>query len=315
MTAKRPSSKNEALPDDGPRPVGDMPLEDMSQDALRAQLKKVVENEPVVRDGHDPEGVHDMRVAIRTLRAVLRVFEDAPVFDQHELRSVRRRLRGLARALGRVRDGDVLLHHLEAYITANPASAEGLSVVREQLADQRATDRTSLLHELDRTRTRKTLKRLKRLAADTTAPAHGGHLVLVRHFLGSAIWRRYEAVLAYERVMPGAPTPVLHQLRIACKRLRYTVELLEDALPDDTAPVVSTLRQIQDHLGALQDQVHALETLAPLEHADATNEALAEYVRARAAERDQLQATFAPLWQRVSGYPFRQALAACLARL
>ncbi len=45
----------------------------------------------------------------------------------------------------------------------------------------------------------------------------------------------------------------LHNLRIAAKRLRYTLEIFEDFLPQDCKPVVKELEQIQEELGQLHD--------------------------------------------------------------
>src|SRR5712692_7476720 len=45
----------------------------------------------------------------------------------------------------------------------------------------------------------------------------------------------------------------LHDLRIAAKRLRYTLEVFEDVLPGACKLVVDELAQIQDELGALHD--------------------------------------------------------------
>jgi hypothetical protein len=45
----------------------------------------------------------------------------------------------------------------------------------------------------------------------------------------------------------------LHNLRIAIKRLRYTLELFSAALPAQTAIIVHELTQLQDELGELHD--------------------------------------------------------------
>ena len=45
----------------------------------------------------------------------------------------------------------------------------------------------------------------------------------------------------------------LHNLRIAAKRLRYTLEIFEDALPSACETIVDELSQIQDELGTLHD--------------------------------------------------------------
>jgi CHAD domain-containing protein len=45
----------------------------------------------------------------------------------------------------------------------------------------------------------------------------------------------------------------LHNLRIAAKRLRYTLEVFEDVLPEASKSVVKELAQIQEELGSLHD--------------------------------------------------------------
>ena len=45
----------------------------------------------------------------------------------------------------------------------------------------------------------------------------------------------------------------LHNLRIAAKRLRYTLEIFEDVLPPTSQSIADELSQIQDELGALHD--------------------------------------------------------------
>ena len=45
----------------------------------------------------------------------------------------------------------------------------------------------------------------------------------------------------------------LHDLRIAAKRLRYTLEVFEDVLPESSQAIVEELTRIQDELGALHD--------------------------------------------------------------
>ncbi len=45
----------------------------------------------------------------------------------------------------------------------------------------------------------------------------------------------------------------LHNMRIAAKRLRYTLEIFEDVLPDGVASIIEEVTQIQEELGALHD--------------------------------------------------------------
>ena len=53
----------------------------------------------------------------------------------------------------------------------------------------------------------------------------------------------------------GQPYAVheLHNLRIAAKRLRYTLEIFEPALPLASQPAIREVEQIQEELGSLHD--------------------------------------------------------------
>ncbi|MBK8232734.1 MAG: CHAD domain-containing protein [Candidatus Eisenbacteria bacterium] len=99
--------------------------------ALRRQLVALLRREPGTRSGRDIEELHQMRVATRRIRAALSLF--AEVLPAGVLRE-RERFRLLGRALGAVRDLDVLG---EAIAAARDAEFRD-EVGREQL-DQLAT--------------------------------------------------------------------------------------------------------------------------------------------------------------------------------
>jgi len=65
---------------------------------------------------------------------------------------------------------------------------------------------------------------------------------------------RLEDLYSWERFVDN-PYHIqeLHNLRIAAKRLRYTLEVFEDVLPEACKLVVEELLQIQDELGTLHD--------------------------------------------------------------
>lgn len=61
----------------------------------------------------------------------------------------------------------------------------------------------------------------------------------------------------------GDPTRVqeLHNMRIATKRLRYTLEIFEEALPVAVSPIVEELTRVQDELGEIHDSDVRLKLL------------------------------------------------------
>src|SRR5689334_17799633 len=74
-----------------------------------ACLDQIIGNEGAVLAGV-PEGIHQMRVAVRRLRALLSAF--AKILPSEERRVAAAELRWLARALGQARNLDVLISGL-----------------------------------------------------------------------------------------------------------------------------------------------------------------------------------------------------------
>jgi len=292
------------------------PLAEASRSILRQHWKKLRGSEPGVRAG-DPEAVHDMRVATRRLRAMLEVLSGI-AFDPAEVRTLRKGLKRLAAALGVVRDAEVWLAALDRYAADLPENEQGgLDPLRLRLNTMRDAGREDLFAMLASKRTARVLEQLERFV---TTPGAG--VADVEHFprrvrdaAGSALWSRLEAVQAFEVVMPEAPLPLLHELRIACKKYRYTLELFEDALPEDARNLHEELVAAQDHLGALHDADVALPFIDGLLAAEPHNLALSHYRSSLESTRDRLWSAVPDVWERIGGMEFRQRLAALIAAL
>jgi CHAD domain-containing protein len=87
----------------------------------------------VALEGKDIEGVHDMRVGSRRVRAALEMFQD--VFPKREYRVMLREIKRLADALGEVRDLDVMLDRLAKDMAGRPKSQQ--LVLREMIDEMR----------------------------------------------------------------------------------------------------------------------------------------------------------------------------------
>ena len=112
-------------PDFGPTEVdGSLSAGEFAFRIMRVQFGIFLAHEPGTRIGEDPEELHDMRVATRRMRAAMKIFEGSlPV----RTRSFRDSLKWVAGALGDVRDLDVQLGRLEAWISdAAPEDREPL---------------------------------------------------------------------------------------------------------------------------------------------------------------------------------------------
>jgi len=303
----------------GPAPgvTADDSMSAAGRKVLRFHLARLLAREPGVRAGIDPEELHKMRVATRRLRAGWRVFGDA--FRGARVRRIRGDLGVVASRLGATRDLDVQLDRL-----TSPERREGLAPLEAAWRTKRENARAALVRELDSARHRRWLASFVRFVETGdagVAPTPGVEPSTVRERAASQVWAAYERVRAFERVMDGAPPETLHRLRIAAKRLRYSLEFVREALSPEAAIAIARITALQDHLGKLNDAdvaaaltreflSEAKESLNPAESA-----AVAEYLADQEREVVALSESVGGPWAGVASIAFRRRLARVLAEL
>ena len=246
-------------PKPGPRTIGVVAEDSMPEAAckvLRFHFSKMQRREAGTRTGADAEDLHDMRVATRRMRAAWRVFDGA--FKASKTKKLRRHLERLADRLGAVRDLDVLIEGVEAYsLMLDEEERPGLEPLLSVWRRQRRAARTQLIGELDSDRYATFVKEMDAFleaganAAAAIATPTAPHRV--RDRAASQIWDAYEAVRAYELVFTWADVETLHELRIASKWLRYTLEFFGETLGPDSGRLLQRVVALQDYLGCLHD--------------------------------------------------------------
>jgi CHAD domain-containing protein len=204
------------------------------------QRELVRQHWPGVRDA-DRESIHEARVAIRRIRAALGAFA-TPDVDAVKL------CRSLGRALGRVRELDITDSVLDETGMRLPRAAHAVAAVRRDLSRNRLQASRRLVKTLDDLK----LRPLARLARP-----HRGVLTFWKDWrtgLFDAIATRSEALRAAAHEAPAVYMPNrLHRVRIALKKLRYTLEVAEAAaLPVEPA-LMRDLSKTQDSLGRIHD--------------------------------------------------------------
>jgi CHAD domain-containing protein len=141
----------------------------------------------------------------------------------------------------------------------------------------------------------------------------------VRHVVPPLILTRYEAVRAFEAVLPGAPLTTMHALRIECKGLRYALEFFRDVLGPETPGLIKQVVTLQDLLGELQDARVAEELLAKFlaaQRGEAVSLAgVEDYLTAQQSRQTDLLSRFPVPWADLTGPDFRRSLALALAAL
>jgi CHAD domain-containing protein len=116
-------------------------------------------------DTGDIEGVHDMRVATRRLRAVMEIF--AVCFPKEQHRRALREVKDLADVLGERRDPDVMIDGLEAVAKSlGPSDRSGIRHLERTLRAEQAQANERLAAALERIERYRLRERLVALAAE-----------------------------------------------------------------------------------------------------------------------------------------------------
>lgn len=289
---------------------------------LRFHLARMLAHVPGVLTGEDVEDVHAMRVGSRRMRAAWRVFGDG--FDRDTGRRYRRDLAAIGSRLGAVRDLDVLIEILVLY--AERRSARERSRVRPLLDAWRAereTSRAALAGYLGSASFSAFAAEYEALVttpgmdAATVAP-HAPNLV--RQRLPAVLWRAYGEVWAYDRLVADGDIATLHELRIAGKWLRYTLEFVREPLEPEATTLIGRVVAIQDHIGVLHD-MHVASELVARFVAEGTGLTSGERIALDRFERHldrnaaRLRRSVGATWKPVAAASYRRALGRALARL
>jgi CHAD domain-containing protein len=283
------------------RGVRGIPLNAMADagDGLRHALRPLVdamadELELCAGPTPDPEHLHQARVALRAVRALLGLLGGTLNLPAGRLRRLRRRLQRLQADTGRPRDLDV---QRDAWASDPDAPAVLLRWVHDA-REAAAAELESFLASGDAARALRRLRHAIR-ARDDRRPVGAPVALVVR----TAVYQAWTAVLEEGRaITPSSPADDLHDLRKSCKKLRYLLETFQRILPEgDGQAAVRDLKGLQTLLGEFQDLHVALdlvaEARAALEVSDADLAALDGYVAALdgriAAVRERFHEAFA----------------------
>ena len=223
----------------------------------RSVLRHIAANEPAVQ-ASDPEGVHQMRVGVRRLRAAIAVFSELLECKQTE--QIKRDLKWLAGKLGPVRDLDVFLTgKIDRFAGADPAMP-GLSELKSEAIYRRDIAAESAKDAIESTRYRLLVLAVLEWIEDGKwlKQSRPGDDRTVREFAARLFDRRTRKARKKARRAGELDARQRHKLRIAIKKLRYSLYFFESVFGRRRrAKALSRykkyLKDLQDSLGALND--------------------------------------------------------------
>ncbi len=252
-----------------------------AEEAFRATLlhclRHIARNVPAVAEARDPEGVHQLRVGLRRLRAALTAFGDA--FRVETLEPLRAQAKELSGALAGTRDLDVFATDLLTQVEKTSADEPGLAKLRLLLEEERATcwDEavasvrsdvfTSFLIDLAAAAEARVWRegaepqRLLEMVEPASA--------LARRALG----KRLAKAKKLTKHMAALSPDDRHALRIQLKKLRYAAEFFAPLFErKKTAPFLKQLSELQDIFGTMNDAEMAGKIVARLLKAGGADE-------------------------------------------
>ena len=243
---------------------------------LERQLALILAHDPAVRLGDDSEDVHQLRVATRRFRAVLRAAR--PFFTDGRAEGARAELRWLADLLGSVRDLDVLIERArEERARLDVSEQAGAAHVIDLLVTEREAARARLVTAM---RTKRYMRLLGRIEELVDRPLVGDEDVRVGKLARSEFKKLSKAASA---LTEEATDDELHRIRVRVKRARYTAELAEPAVGKRATRFIRRAKRVQDVAGELQDAVVAEDRIRAL--ADRIDRPDAAFAAGRLVER------------------------------
>ena len=227
------------------------------QAMLHSHFSHMMIHDPGTRLGEDPEDLHQMRVATRRIRALLRA--GRPLLDPDWTKNMREEMGWVGRLLGGVRDFDVLLDGLLHEASSLKTSEQkAFQPILQKIQKQRSVATAELLNGLQSDRYLALLDHLENSLS--SLPSRTSSVTLpdlarkeynkLKHRVSRLNWNDL--------------SPQLHDVRIQLKRVRYTTELAQSLMGKSVSGFIKQARQLQDLLGSHQDSIIAEMRLAEL---------------------------------------------------
>lgn len=221
--------------------------------AIGHLLEVALHYAPVAQAGVDIEGVHQLRVALRRLRSLLKVFR--PITGCKQGRALDGALKEMLGLLGPARDWDVFLAGIGADMAALLPEDKRMKSLQRAAEAKRQAAYGALAEALDGPAWRGAV--MAGLAFLLEKPWRDGadaeRLGLLdgppQEFAALVLDKRWERLLEAGAEIETLPAEALHELRLDGKRLRYAAEVFAPVFPRKAA------RRFQRRLAALQEEL------------------------------------------------------------
>lgn len=262
-TGEQPREVRVTLPDFSP---GE-PLDDVIGAVIEANVAAFVANWPALSPDC-PEAVHQMRVALRRLRAALALFHRAMPHDGFQ--RLRAEAKRIASALGPARDQDVLQTLVEEGPVAalgRDASFDALLAASAARREKAYADARALIEAPATSRFVLDAYALSVARGWRPAAPDDGERIAASAFAERALDRLDKRARKRGKGLVDLAPEERHEARIALKNLRYGADFFAPLFEGGRAAkkFLRTIAALQDALGAYNDSIVARQIVADLE--------------------------------------------------
>lgn len=211
----------------------------------------------------DDEFLHQLRVGMRRLRVALSIVDET--FHDEELPLLLERIASLSVELGRLREWDVFIKQIAEPIAEHLSDKE-IADFMNAVEPQRKKHQMSVRRLLKSQALQKTLLRFGVWTHGDTWQQTNADDQSLKQFVERMLGQRVRKVLKRGKDVATATPRELHRLRIACKKLRYGLELFYPLLRSNEAEeYLKHLNKLQESLGTLNDLVAGFALLDELD--------------------------------------------------
>lgn len=224
-------------------------------------LAQIAANVPVVVEGRDSEGLHQLRVGLRRLRTALRMT------DLPELAELNARAKLFINLVGPARDLDVFLTELFQPAVTELGSRQGFDILKSRAEHACIAAWQTAVAHIASAEFHLFQDDVASAARNLTWPGEAEIGTVAPELLDNALKRARKRGRHFDELTPQGR----HALRISLKKLRYSAEFFSVLYPKRAVKRwVEPLKELQDMLGHLNDvaQVRGVVGRLLMEEAD-----------------------------------------------
>jgi CHAD domain-containing protein len=227
---------------------------------ISEQLTKLCKELKGSREAKDSEHVHQSRVASRRIRAALAIFDNC--FPEKKIKKWRKEIKSLTQGFGPARDADVQIEYLKKVLSRpieqKKEFSPGINRLLLRTIQHRQKVQSDVIKTIDALESGFVLADIHASVEKILFYFRNKDLSVKSQFVfgqtAQQINKRIQKLLSYQNCLKNPSNKEQHhQMRIAAKKLRYTMEICQEPYENRLDNAIKTVKKLQTILGDIHD--------------------------------------------------------------